>query len=145
MPGSFDPSLTKKEIEEIVDKRLPAKKGDDLKRDDVINLIKEIRENETNQENEKILAVNKSGVDSITKELLNGGRRDWRCARCGDKLEMFDGQEGIEKIKTCLLSFQNDIPKTCKNGHPNWFEIKEDGIVWQVKVTFERDFKGKKD
>ena len=94
--------------------------------------------------NEKILAVNKNGLDFIIKELLNGGERDWRCGKCGNQLEVFKGQEGTEEIKNCLLSFQNNIPKKCKNGHQNWFEIKEDGIIWQVKVAFEKEFKHKK-
>jgi hypothetical protein len=143
-PGIFPSrkeTLTIEEVEKLIEKKLPSKKDDGLKKEQVIEIFNEITENRNKQENENILIVNKNGLDFITKELLAGKERDWRCAKCGKPLEIFKGEEGIEKIKKYLVDFRNNIPKKCGNGHDNWFELKEDGINWVVKVIYGKEFR----
>jgi hypothetical protein len=142
VPGrNLNEGVTKEEVEKLIEKKLPSKKDDGLKKEQVIEIFNEITENRNKKENENILIVNKNGLDFITKELLAGKERDWRCAKCGKPLEIFKGEEGIEKIKKYLVDFRNNISKKCANGHDNWFELKEDGINWIVKVIYEKEFR----
>ena len=143
-PGLFPSrkeTLTIEEVEKLIEKKLPSKKDDGLKKEQVIEIFNEITENRNKQENENILIVNKNGLDFITKELLAGKERAWHCAKCGKPLEIFKGEEGVEKIKKYLVDFRNNIPKKCGNGHDNWFELKEDGINWVVKVIYLKEFR----
>jgi hypothetical protein len=134
-------SLSTEEIERIVEEKISSKKDDVIKRKEIVSVVRESLEVINKQKDESLLAVDKKALDIICKELLGGKTRDWRCAKCGRPLEIFSGEEGFKKMKDYLSKFRNNIYKKCSNGHENWFELKEDGINWIVKVIYGREFR----
>lgn len=133
--------LTPEEVEKIIERKMSSNKSKELTMEDVKNAWKEL--NETTKKQEEVIII--KSLDVVSKKLLeNKGMEDWRCKRCGAPLDIFEGEDGLTKIKQYIMSFRNNILKGCKNGHQNFFEIREDGIIWSVITSFDNNFQSKK-
>lgn len=135
--------LTEQEITDLIEKKIP--RIEVRKKEDIISLIKEVTEATQKQEQDTLDQVTQRGLTLITKNLLDGKVLKWFCV-CGEELDAFSGEKDIEKIKKYLVSFKNNLPRSCpRKGEKNWFEIKEDGLVFMAGILFEKVFRPKKD
>jgi|SRR3989344_1955416 len=137
--GNRNENLTREEIENLIKKH--SSKDESISKEQALKMFKEYEESKNNQEQENFLKAYEKGLNIISKELLKGKYRKWYCGMCPKFIDEFKGEEGIKKINKYLVEFRNNLLKKCGNGHENWFEIKEDGVVWLVKVIFEKNFK----
>ncbi len=142
-PQKYSNPLTQEEVEAMIDKKIPNKE-EKLSTQELSKMIKEIMESENIQKNESLSLVNKRALEIILNE-LSTGEIGWYCGKCRAPLKNFTNKESIEDIKKYLIDFNNNILKKCKNGHQNWFELRDDGIVFATKTTYSKIFDKKKD
>ena len=111
---------------------------------EIKNGLQQLQKIRESDEKEKIDNETK-GLIVIAKKMANGGKELWFCKKCRKAfIEDFSGEEGFERIKKYLADFRKGKFKPCPvygKNHLNWFEIKEDGIVWAVKTSFDSEFR----
>jgi len=128
----------KKEAEKLIKEIIESQNKDRLTPGEIRALIDErVMPIEDRQE------VSKIGLRIIRQKLAMGGREVWRCPKCREVIEIFEGIEAFEKIKKYVENFSigklKACPKTSK--HLNWFDIKDDGMVWAIKTLYDCEFR----
>lgn len=138
-------TLTPEEIGELIRKNFSEQKKNSLSKEQAVELYKEIAENEAKKKEETLSADTENALTFFKKELLAGKEFAWHCAICKERLDIFTGEEGIEKMYSFLTKFRNNVFKPCsRHGHQNWFEIKADGFVLMAKNDYKKVFKEKR-
>jgi hypothetical protein len=88
-----------------------------------------------------------TGLQFIKSKLENGFCIPWKCGACREKIEIFTGNNGFEKIKSYLKQFDERKFLPCPkriSKHLNWFEIKETQIIWHTQASFDTEIQSLK-
>ena len=98
----------------------------------------------TSQSEKERLGKEKIGLEKIKEKLNSGYYIEWRCRGCGCSIKNFVGNEGFESIKKYLVNFKKNILEPCpaRGGkHLNWFEIKENAILYFSSTSFDTELR----
>jgi len=134
LPAIPDQGLTKKEILNLL-----AEERDEYKK----TVEKEIGK-AVQAQIEKITTNTNTGLQFIKDKLKTGYRVHWRCAACRETIEIFTDNNGFLKMKYYLEKFSKGEYCPCpkRSGkHLNWFEIKENQILWHTQASFDTEIR----
>lgn len=143
--------LSEKEIEDIKNllsekRKLSKDEKNPITVEEVAEeVMRKFKAQEADEKTKKESAV-KSGMKIIKEKIKNGGYEKWICPKCGATIEKLDN---IKIINKYLKEFKKGKLKECPSSgfgknHLNWFEVREDGMVWSIKTVYESEFRKQK-